>query len=131
VAFLPQLKFVGRVFSGKGSGKRFVSLPWVTVQVEQKLGFTPYSGTLNLRLTGEEIDKRKSLDPKHGITITPESGFLPGTAYRAAIQGLECAVVIPDVPGYPQDVLEVISPIYLRGKLGLNDGKEVTVLVTL
>jgi riboflavin kinase len=127
---LPQLSFEGTVFSGKGTGKRFVALPWVTVQVEQKLGFTPYNGTLNLRLTAEELQKRKFLDPKHGITITPESGFLPGTAYRAAIQGLECAVVVPDVPDYPKDVIEVISPIYLRGKLGLSDGKKVTVTVT-
>ena len=129
--FLPQVTFEGTVFSGKGTGKRFVSLPWVTLQIEQKLGFTPYSGTLNLRLTGQELIKIKSLDPKQGITITPESGFLPGTAYRASIQGLECAVVVPHVPGYPQDVIEVISPIYLRGKLGLSDGKKVTVVVTL
>jgi len=128
---LPQLSFEGTVFSGKGTGKRFVALPWVTVQVEQKLGFTPYNGTLNLRLTGEELIKRKNLDPKHGITITPESGFLPGTVYRATISGLECAVVVPDVPDYPKDVIEVISPIYLRGKLGLSDGKKVTVLVTV
>ncbi len=128
---MPQLEFVGTVFSGKGTGKRFVALPWVTLQVEQKLGFTPYSGTLNLRLTEQDVIKRKVLDPKHGITINPESGYLPGTVYPAAIQGLECAVVVPDVPDYPQDVIEVISPIYLRGKLGLSDGKKVTVMVTV
>lgn len=128
---MPQFCFEGTVFSGKGQGKRFVSLPWVTVQVEAKLGFTPYPGTLNVRLAGQELTKRKMLDPKRGITITPESGFCPGTLYRATVYGLECAVVVPEVPGYPQDVLEIISPLYLRGKLGLNDGKKVTVLVTV
>ncbi len=128
---MPQLTFEGTVFSGKGQGRRFVALPWVISQVEQKLGFTPYPGTLNLRLTEQELDKRKLLDPKQGITIAPESGFLPGTVYRASVYGLECAVVVPDVPDYPNDVLEVISPIYLRGKLGLNDGKKVTVSVTV
>lgn len=128
---MPQLTFEGTVFSGKGQGRRFVALPWVISQVEQKLGFTPYAGTLNLRLIGQELIKRKLLDPKQGITIAPESGFLPGTVYRASVYGLECAVVVPDVPGYPDDVLEVISPIYLRGKLGLNDGKKVTVSVTV
>jgi CTP-dependent riboflavin kinase len=40
-------------------------------------------------------------------------------------------VVIPEVPGYPEDVIEVISPINLREKLHLVDGSlsefEVTV----
>jgi riboflavin kinase len=128
---LPQIFFEGTVFSGRGQGKRFVALPWVISQVEQKLGFTPYHGTLNVRLTGADLDKRKLLDPKHGITIAPESGFLPGTVYRASISNLECAVVVPDIPDYPKDVLEIISPLYLRGKLGLNDGKKVTVVVTV
>ena len=128
---MPQLSFEGTVFSGKGTGKRFVALPWVISQVEAKLGFTPYPGTLNLRLTGENLVKRKLLDPKQGITISPEQGFLPGTVYRAAVSALECAVVVPDVPSYPNDVLEIISPLYLRGKLGLNDGKKVTVNVTV
>jgi riboflavin kinase, archaea type len=131
VAALPQLFFEGTVFSGKGQGRRFVALPWVISQVETKLGFSPYHGTLNLRLTGQELEKRKLLDPKQGITIAPEQGFLPGTLYRACISGLECAVVVPDIPDYPVDVLEIISPIYLRGKLGLIDGRKVTVSVTV
>jgi riboflavin kinase, archaea type len=128
---LKQIELTGTIFTGKGTGKRFVTLPWVIVQVEAKLGFTPYPGTLNLRLTGEELVKRKMLDPKQGITISPEQSFLPGTVFRASIQNLECAVVVPLVPDYPNDVLEVISPLYLRGKLGLNDGKKVTVTVTV
>jgi riboflavin kinase len=131
VAFLPQLIFEGTVFSGKGQGRRFVALSWVISQVEQKLGFTPYPGTLNVRLTGEELSKRKLLDPKQGIAIAPESGFFPGTVFTASISNLECAVVVPLVPDYPQDVLELISPLYLRGKLSLNDGKKVTVSVTV
>lgn len=128
---LKQLELEGTVFTGKSTGKRFVTLPWVISQVEQNLGFTPYPGTLNIRLAGENLDKRKMLDSKQGITIQPEQGFLPGTVFRATVAGLECAVVVPDIPGYPNDVLEVISPLYLRGKLGLSDGKEVTVMVTL
>jgi riboflavin kinase, archaea type len=128
---LPQLFFEGTVFSGKGTGKSFVALKWVTAQVEQKLGFTPYNGTLNLRLTEESKIKRKLLDPKKGIFVQPQSGFLPGALFKASISNLECAIVVPLVPNYPDDVLEIISPLYLRGKLGLIDGKKVTVLVTV
>jgi len=128
---LRQVSFEGTIYTGKGLGKKFVTLPWVTAQIESKLGFYPYSGTLNLRLTEESKEKRKLLDPEKGIMVTPQEGFLPGVLFRASISGLECAVVLPLVPNYPSDVLEVISPLYLRGKLGLSDGKKVTVWVTL
>jgi riboflavin kinase len=128
---MPTYCFEGTVYSGKGVGKTFVALPWVTAQIEQKLGFSPYQGTLNLRLTGKGKNKRKLLTPEKGITITPQADFLPGVAFRASINGFEAAVVLPLVPNYPADVLEVISPLYLRGKLGLGDGKKVTVWVTV
>jgi riboflavin kinase, archaea type len=128
---LPPLSFEGTVYSGKGTGKKFVALPWVQTQIEQKLGFTPYPGTLNIRLTEETKEKRKLLDPKKGLLVKPQTGYYAGVLFRASIECLECAVVVPLMPNYPGDVLEVISPLYLRGKLGLIDGKRVTVCVTV
>jgi len=128
---LSRICFRGAVFTGKGAGKQFVGLPWVRVQIESKLGFSPYSGTLNLHLTGGDLEKRKLLPFEQGIRIAPQDGYFPGVLFRAQIEGIECAVVIPLVPNYPEDVLEVVSPHYLRGKLGLVDKKEVTVWVTV
>jgi CTP-dependent riboflavin kinase len=51
--------------------------------------------------------------------------------FRAKIDAFECAVVIPIMPNYPNDVLEVIAPIYLRKKLKLADGSVVTVSVNV
>lgn len=131
MALLSRIRFRGVVFTGKGTGKRFVGLPWVKAQIESKLGFSPYNGTLNLRLSSEGVEKRKLLTPEHGILVTPQDGYFPGVVFPAQIEDLECAVVIPLVLGYAEDVLEIISPHYLRGKLGLVDKKEVTVWVTV
>lgn len=128
---MPPLSFEGRIYSGKGTGKTFVALPWVQTQIEQKLGFTPYPGTLNIRLTEEAKLKRKILEPKKGLRIEPQTGYYAGVLFKASIECLECAVVVPLMPNYPSDVLEVISPLYLRGKLGLMDGSLVTVCVTV
>ncbi len=128
---MPQHVFEGTIFSGFGAGKRFVSLPWVKAQVEEKLGFTPYPGTLNLRLTDESKERRKILDPKKGIPIKPKTGYNSGVLFRASLCALECAVVLPLVPNYPSDVLEIISPLYLRCKLGLIDGGLATVCVSV
>ncbi|MEM3712744.1 MAG: DUF120 domain-containing protein [Thermoproteota archaeon] len=41
------------------------------------------------------------------------------------------AVVIPRVPSYPKDMLEIIAPVNLRETLGLKDGDEIEVTVLL
>jgi riboflavin kinase, archaea type len=128
---LPQLTFLGVVFSGEGKGKQFVDLPWVKQQIEKKLGFSPYLGTLNLHLAKESAEKKKLLNPAKGICVKPEAGYCSGVLFKAFIGTVECAVVVPLVPDYPADVLEVIAPLYLRGKLGLADGEAVEVKVTV
>ncbi len=128
---MPQLFLDGIVFTGRGQGKRFLELPWVKRQIAEKLGFVPYAGTLNIRLTPESIEKRGILDSAQGLIVEPQTGYLPGVLFRAAIDRIECAVVIPKVPDYPKDVIEIISPAYLRGQLKIKDGSRVTFSVTV
>jgi len=119
----------GTVFSGSGQGRKFIGLPWVKQQIEEKLGFIPYSGTLNIRLTKENIQQKKLLDNSTQIEICPPKGYCTGKLIKAQIVSLQCAIIIPQVPNYPSDVLEVIAPWYLRERFKLTDGSEVTVAV--
>jgi riboflavin kinase len=128
---LPKIVFKGTVFSGTGNGKKFVDLPWVKRQIEEKLGFSPYSGTLNIHLTKEGVEKKALLENSKGIGIEPQVGYCPGILFKACMDALECAVVIPKVPNYPSDVLEVIAPVCLRRQLKLVDGSLVAVSVTV
>jgi riboflavin kinase len=128
---LPKIVFKGTVFSGTGQGKKFVDLPWVKQQIEEKLGFSPYSGTLNIRLTKESVEKKILLEKAEGIEVEPQLGYCPGALFKACIGILECAVVVPKVPNYPSDVLEVIAPVCLRERLKLVDGSLVTVSVNV
>ncbi len=57
---LQKIVFKGTVFSGKGEGRKFIELPWVKRQIEEKLGFTPYSGTLNIRLIKRSAKSKKN-----------------------------------------------------------------------
>ncbi|MGD6853138.1 MAG: DUF120 domain-containing protein [Candidatus Bathyarchaeia archaeon] len=127
---MPRLTFEGTVFSGRGEGKRFIELPWVKRQIMQKTGFNPYAGTLNLRLTGDSVEKRRTLDQANGSVVEPEAGYYPGVLFRGYIEGVECAVILPKVSNYPVDVLEVVAPQNLRCRLGLADGNTVAVAVT-
>ncbi|MBC7129766.1 DUF120 domain-containing protein, partial [Candidatus Bathyarchaeota archaeon] len=40
---------------------------------------------------------------------------------------VKCAIIIPEVDGYPGNVMEIIAPVNLREKLGLKDGDIVEV----
>jgi riboflavin kinase len=121
--------FRGTVFSGKGEGRKFIELPWVRRQIEEKLGFSPYSGTLNIHLTKETAEYKKLLENTGHFDINPEKGYCTGILIKACISNLDCAVIFPQVPNYPIDVLEVIASLCLRERLKIVDGDEVAVTV--
>ncbi len=128
---MPKIVFSGTVFSGSGNGKKFVCLPWVKQQIKEKLGFSPYPGTLNLHLNKENTKKKILLENTNAIIIEPQIGYCPGILFKACIKSLECAIVTPKVPNYPSDVIEIISSVYLREHLNLADGSLVTISVSV
>jgi riboflavin kinase len=128
---LKRIELSGKIFSSRGEGKKFLELPWVKRQIKQKLGFTPYLGTLNVMLSEESVKRKKLLEKAHSIKVYPADGYCNGTFIKALIGTLECAIVVPEVAGYPKGVLEIIAPVNLRETLQLEDGGEVTVTVIL
>lgn len=83
----------------------------------------------------EYVKYRLYLDALPGIYI---EGFSNGVrtyggvkCFRAMIQGLPGAVLLIERTHHGPDTIEVISPYKLRDKLGLKDGDEIEVLVTL
>ena len=122
-----KIELTGKVFSGQGGGKKFLELPWVRQQIQQKLGFTPYPGTLNLKLSPQSAQSRSMIEKKAVLKICPQKNYCEGTLFKAFVGAHECAVVIPKVENYPEDVLEVVASINLRDELRLKNGDNVTV----
>jgi len=130
---LNTLCITGTVFSGKGEGAKYVGLPWVKEQIIRKLGFVPYVGTLNIRLTEDDAKRLvKVLEKAKAIEISPVAGFRRGKCYRASLaDGIECAIVIPDVTDHSEDVLEIVAPVNLRDRFHLGDGDSLDIRVHL
>jgi len=126
---LKRIKLTGKIFSGAREGEKFVSLPWVRRQIEEKLCFAPYPGTLNLILSEESTRHRKLLETVSSTEICPVEGYSSGILYKAQVGKLKCAIVIPKVANYPEDCLEIIAADNLREKLKLRDGKSITITV--
>jgi riboflavin kinase len=128
---LRSLVLDGKVVSGRGSGRKYLELQWVKQQIEEKLGFTPYPGTLNLTLSKESTQRKRLLSKAKSIEISPAEGYCVGILFEATINGLNCGIVVPQVAGYPENVLEIIAPLYLREVLKLKDGDAVSVTISL
>ena len=121
----------GEVSKGLGEGRKFTQLAWFKRQIREKLGFEPYPGTLNIRVSPEEQIVR-FLDMFSGIRIQARRPFVSGRVYKALIAGrIHGAIVRPEVPDYPRDILEILAPIDLRENLNLRDGDEVRIKIWL
>jgi riboflavin kinase, archaea type len=128
---LRTLTLTGKVFTGEGNGKKYLSIFWVRQQIQEKLGFTPYLGTLNLKLDAENASNKKLLEGAETIKICPEEGYCVGNLFKASVRNIECAIIIPQIKNYPKKVIEIISPKNLREELSLKDEDEITVDVQI
>ena len=128
----------GNVFSGLGEGAYYVSLKGYNQQFQKKIGFDPYPGTLNMKLsTVADRKVRSELGRFGGIFI---EGFEDKQRTFGWVKMQRC-MVNNEIKGavfsgferthYDDSVLEVLAPINIRERLGLSDGNEVKVEVFL
>jgi len=122
------IEFEGKVFTGFGEGAYYVKKRAYRKQFFKILGFEPYPGTLNVKLEKKElIEKNRELRQMRGIKVLGfEDRFRTYGdvyVYRALIEDtLEGAIVYAERTHYDERVIEIISPYYLRRRLGLKDG---------
>ncbi|MFP3985122.1 MAG: DUF120 domain-containing protein [Candidatus Bathyarchaeia archaeon] len=123
----------GAVFSGEGMGQRFVRISWAKKQIQEKLCFEPYPGTLNVCISEMAAKKlRKILKRSKSIEIIPAKGFLSARCFKALIKNkIEGAIIVPMKSNYPSSVLEILAPVHLRTTLSLKDGDNVEVAISL
>jgi len=128
---LKTLQVKGKVFSGSGEGAKFIQLPWVRTQIAEKLGFIPYPGTLNIKTT-EGSRELKLLKKEKTIEISPVEGFCSGRCFKAILMNnLKCAIIVPEIPNYPENTIEVIARVNLREKFKLKDGDAIEVKIVI
>ena len=69
-AYPPSITLEGTVFTGLGEGAYYISMEQYRKQFMEKLGFDPYPGTLNLKLTTDyDIKTRSELEAYPAVEI--------------------------------------------------------------
>lgn len=119
----------GTVFTGLGEGAYYISRSRYAKQIESKLGFRPYPGTLNVKLISPP--SRAFLNNYEHVFIrgfkSRERTFGPAKCYPVTINdGVDGAIIVPIRTHYDYSVVEVISPVNLRNMFNLRDGSLVT-----
>ena len=133
------MDFEGNVISGMGEGAYYMSLEGYRRQFREKLGYEPYPGTLNVRLTDQiHMNGRLELGKHPSIFI---NGFSDGTrtygwvkCYRATINDGaidNAAVLVLERTHYDDSMLEVIGPISIKQAAGIKNGDRIKVQVQL
>ena len=136
-AYPPSVTLEGVLFTGLGEGAYYVTRDKYRKQFMEKLGFDPYPGTLNLKLTSEYDTKARSeLETYPGIEIegfkNESRTFGNVKCYPVVINNkMKGAVIFALRSHYNSSVLEIIAPTYLRSQLKLKDGHKVKVEVLI
>lgn len=126
----------GVLTSGIEEGRYYMEREGYRRQFIEKLGFDPYPGTLNLRLKREDdIRARRRLQTLEGITIEgftqDHRTFGSAKCFKAKIEDVNGAVIIPKRTHHGFNTLEVIAPEKIRDKINAKDGDVVTVRVSI
>ena len=132
-AYPPSVALEGTVFTGLGEGAYYISKEVYRRQFIEKLGFDPYPGTLNLKLTTEyDLKTRTELETYPAIEIegfkNEDRTFGLVKCYPATVGNKVKGALISALRShYDVTVLEVIAPVCLRKQLNLKDGQKVKV----
>jgi riboflavin kinase len=129
------MTFEGVVFSGLGEGAYYVKQDGYRKQFMEKLGFDPFPGTLNIRLTSDyDMRVREELESYPAIEI---EGFKNESRTFGAVKcypillnnKAKGALIFALRTHYDSAVLEIIAPQFLRNQLRIRDKQKVKIEV--
>lgn len=124
----------GRIVTGLGEGRYYISREGYRKAFGTLLGFDPYPGTLNIEVDPLDREKVAELKDSPGLLVDEFQSegrtFGAVRCFPADLNGSEGAAIFP-VRSHHTNVIEVVSPHFLREHLGLKDGTEVSITLDL
>ncbi|MEM1514170.1 MAG: DUF120 domain-containing protein [Candidatus Thermoplasmatota archaeon] len=114
----------GIVCSGKGEGKKYIAMNEYKKQIEEKFNFSPYEGTLNLKLSKEIFDDLKNIQGINLHGFKKDSKFFGSVkSFPVEIFRRRCALLMPTKSRH-RNIVEIVCEEKLKN--GLKDGDEIS-----
>jgi riboflavin kinase len=123
----------GAVFTGIGEGAYYITKEGYRKQFIERLGYDPYPGTLNIKLTNDyDMKARAELEAYPAIEIqafkNENRTYGPVKCYPALINNrAKGAILFALRTHYDSSVIEIIAPNFLRQQLKLRDGQKIKI----
>ncbi len=134
-----EVELEGRVTSGMGEGRHYISLPGYKRQFEERLGYEPFLGTLNVELDDDSVRRRRATASLASIPIDgwedEDRTYGPAVCRPATVESAtgetyeNAHTIAPERTHHDEDQLELIAPEKLRDTLSLEDDEDVTITV--
>lgn len=131
------IELQGTLVSGMGEGAYYMSLKGYTRQFKARIGYVPFPGTLNVKIgKKEQVEALRQLNAIPGAKI---DGFSDGKrtygwvkCFGCVVNGkVACHVIQLERTHHDQSVIELISKVEIRKKMGLENGDKVSVKILL
>ena len=130
-----QLELNGSIISGLGEGAYYMSLNGYTKQFKVKIGYIPFSGTLNIKLNQLQATQViQQLDELDNVMLEPFSdgkrtyGWVK--CFHATLNdSIKCELIRLERTHHDSSVIELISKNSLRKAANLKTGSKVTVKI--
>jgi len=126
------MEIEGIIITGFGKGAYFLGQEFYKSKFNEKCGFEPYPGTLNITISEKYLEDIRQIKSSCTNMIKAKEGF-GGVKYIKAILNDEIAgaIVFPDKTTHDENYLEFIAKDNLRKKLNLEDGDKVKVNISI
>lgn len=129
-----EIELEGKITSGMGEGAYYMSLKGYARQFNEKIGYVPYPGTLNIKLEKKEFTEAvKQLDSLDGKII---DGFSDGKrtygwvkCFPAKINSIDCQLIRLERTHHDTSIIELISKKSIRKQSKLKDNSKVVISV--
>ncbi len=143
--------FKGKIVTGMGEGAYYMSLEGYKKQFQNKLGYEPFPGTLNIKIEDKNylnsrkdlinypsiyIDGFKNSDRTFGwvrcypATISQETRLARGIAQSQATDiSNEVHVLLLERTHHNNNLIEVIGPLNIKESSNLKNGDDVVVKI--
>ena len=117
----------GIIIRGLGEGAYFMSMLHYQKEIKKKIGFKAYPGTLNLKVSRDQINSLKKIKPIEIDGFKKNKKNFGGVdCYMAKIKSINGSIIIPHLTKH-KDIIEFIAPVHLKSELKLKDGDKIKV----
>ncbi len=122
----------GNLIKGLGEGSYYMKKQSYKKQFQNLLNYTPWPGTLNIKLKSSVTKKISNLKP---III---KGFKEKNRSFGKIKCYPCSIlnikkdikthlIVPERTSHSNDIIEIIAPVYLKKHLNIKEGDGIII----